>query len=245
MVLYADGIRIYEVAADPGQNAGWLNTADGLTGQLPAINAYNASLKIYGFKYWNYVIPGAPFGDSVIRRCRYPSTPRLVSDLVVPWKGYHPYGSSHADIVSDGWASKTVTNHPKGNLAGNLNEEYDVTLAGTPAGPNRIGPVAWTDQVDGAGAKYSTGDGAQPDPAKFGKIQGTITEVPGSPVSRLVCCYAQDDQRLIRSTWSGQDGSYLFIDLHMDRLYTVVVYDYTGAYNAVIADKVSPELNVI
>ena len=46
---------------------------------------------------------------------------------------------------------------------------------------------------------------------------------------------------VIRSTWAAEDGSYAFDWIDPSLTYTILAHDYTGQYNAVVADNVTPE----
>lgn len=67
-----------------------------------------------------------------------------------------------------------------------------------------------------------------------------IEATPVIPVSRVVLLFTADSYRLIRSTWSDAvTGAYSFPNLRLQK-YIVLTRDYTRAYNAVVADEITP-----
>lgn len=81
-----------------------------------------------------------------------------------------------------------------------------------------------------------------------GKIVGTVAQkaLPANtPLRRKVLLFQEPAALLIGCMWSdASDGSYSFYNLDMLKTYTVVSYDYTNTFRAVIADRVVPELIV-
>jgi len=75
----------------------------------------------------------------------------------------------------------------------------------------------------------------------LGMISGTVKEkhVPSNlPLHRKVWLVEQRSQRVIRETWSDETtGNYSFTGIKIGPLYTVIAFDYTGAYRAVISDS--------
>lgn len=78
-----------------------------------------------------------------------------------------------------------------------------------------------------------------------GKITGT-TKVKGSPdvaVGRRVRLIRERDGICIREAWSDPiTGAYQFLNINPAVVYTVITYDHTKNYRAVIADGLVPEL---
>lgn len=78
-----------------------------------------------------------------------------------------------------------------------------------------------------------------------GRIVGTVKEkaLPANiPLRRRVLLFNYRDHRQIRETWSDAvTGDYVFNNIDRNRTYTVVSYDHTGFYRAVIADNLAPE----
>lgn len=77
-----------------------------------------------------------------------------------------------------------------------------------------------------------------------GFIEGT-TKVDGTPdfaVSRRVRLFREQDGLLIRETFSDVWGDYRFEYIKRGIRYTVVTYDHTDNFRAVIADKIIPEI---
>lgn len=78
-----------------------------------------------------------------------------------------------------------------------------------------------------------------------GRIAGTvkIDSSPDYPVWRRVRLFDKRDNRLVREAWSDPEtGAYVFEHVNPARLYVVIAYDHTGAYNAEIRDAITPEL---
>lgn len=79
----------------------------------------------------------------------------------------------------------------------------------------------------------------------IGHITGTVKEhgTPDVPVRRRVCLIEEQSRTFVRETWSDAiTGVYIFPNVDMSRRYTVVGYDHTNTYRAVIADNQIPEL---
>lgn len=78
-----------------------------------------------------------------------------------------------------------------------------------------------------------------------GRIQGTVNEratPTNTPLARLVVLIDEYTGFQCAETWSdGITGAYEFQYVRMDRTYTVISYDHTSTYRAVIADKQIPE----
>lgn len=75
-----------------------------------------------------------------------------------------------------------------------------------------------------------------------GRITGTVKNTPATPVRRLVRLYREPGGLLVKSTWSDPlTGAYTFDGLAMHYRYTVVSFDHTQTFRAVIADRVLPE----
>lgn len=79
----------------------------------------------------------------------------------------------------------------------------------------------------------------------YWRIVGTVAEkaLPNNtPLQRRVVLIDERSHRVIRETWSDAAGNYAFNDISGGRTYTVLTYDHTGLYRAVIADNLSPTL---
>jgi len=75
-----------------------------------------------------------------------------------------------------------------------------------------------------------------------GRITGTVKNTPNIPVYRLLRLYREPGGLLVKSVWSDPvTGEYTFDGIPLDYRYTVVSYDHTEAFRAVIADRVLPE----
>jgi hypothetical protein len=78
-----------------------------------------------------------------------------------------------------------------------------------------------------------------------GQILGTVKNSPSTPVQRKVLLMDESSHLIVRSTWShATTGAYAFTNIPMNRRYTVLSYDHTETYRAVIADRVLAELPV-
>lgn len=79
-----------------------------------------------------------------------------------------------------------------------------------------------------------------------GQIVGTVKEknLPVNvPLHRRVCLLEEKTRLLVAETWSDAiTGNYLFERIDPTRKYTVLAYDHTGLYRAVIADAQVPEV---
>ena len=79
-----------------------------------------------------------------------------------------------------------------------------------------------------------------------GRITGTVREKgtpANTPVERRVVLLAMPGSRAIRETWSDPiSGAYEFREIAANRRYTVISYDHTGLYRAIVADNLQPEL---
>lgn len=78
-----------------------------------------------------------------------------------------------------------------------------------------------------------------------GKISGTTTtkNTPtNTPVSSKVRLYGERDGILISEQWSSAvDGAYSFNNVDITKKYTVITYDQTHTFRAVIADNLTPD----
>ena len=78
-----------------------------------------------------------------------------------------------------------------------------------------------------------------------GRVSGTVKEkgTPSNvPLQRRVRLFRERDGHFIRETWSDPTtGAYLFDEIDASVKYTVVSYDYTGNYRAVIGDNITPD----
>lgn len=75
------------------------------------------------------------------------------------------------------------------------------------------------------------------------RVVGTTKEVAlptNTPLSRRVRLHNERDGRLVREVWSDAQGNYIFDEIKGDRQYSVIAYDHTGTYRAVIADNITP-----
>lgn len=79
----------------------------------------------------------------------------------------------------------------------------------------------------------------------IGKIVGTVSEkaLPSNhPLSRRVVLLLEPSQQPVMETTSNSvTGYYEFKNLSLARTFTVIAFDHTGTYRAVIADKLTPQ----
>lgn len=78
-----------------------------------------------------------------------------------------------------------------------------------------------------------------------GRVYGTVKEkgTPNAPLWRRVRLFDELNNLLVREQWSDPvTGAYSFDYVDTTRRYTVLSYDHTGAYRAVVADGQIPEL---
>jgi len=76
-----------------------------------------------------------------------------------------------------------------------------------------------------------------------GQVVGTVKNSPATPVRRRVLLIEEATRAVIRETWSeAATGVYSFSRVAMNTTYTVVSYDHTQAFRAVVADRVKPDL---
>lgn len=95
-------------------------------------------------------------------------------------------------------------------------------------GARVLGSLARRDVVDGG----------------HGSIVGKIT-IEGHAARRCVRLFEARTGRLLRQTWSSEDGRYGFNYIDPAREYFVLAHDHTGQFNAVIADRVQAEATLI
>lgn len=80
--------------------------------------------------------------------------------------------------------------------------------------------------------------------AGYGRLSGdvAIAGTPDAPVRRRVRCLLKATGQIIRQTWSsGADGSFAFDGLAVGAQCIVIAEDYSGNYNAVILDRLTPQ----
>ncbi len=77
------------------------------------------------------------------------------------------------------------------------------------------------------------------------QVTGTVAEkalLANTPLARRVMLIDEQSHRVVRETWSDAAGNYTFASVRSGTTYTVLAYDHTTLYRAVIADRVTPEL---
>ena len=73
-----------------------------------------------------------------------------------------------------------------------------------------------------------------------GRIAGTVKEkgTPDQPLQRRVQLYDETSKVMTREVWSDpSSGAYVFENIDPKLTYTIISYDYTGMYRAVIANR--------
>jgi hypothetical protein len=132
----------------------------------------------------------------------------------------------------------------RAELAGDTTGSYRGMYA--PVGKLNLAPPQQLDRTGLKGRALSAGLGAHnyyfTGP---GQILGTIKNSPSTPVQRKVLLMDESSHLIVRSTWShATTGAYAFTNIPLNRRYTVLSYDHTETYRAVIADRVLAELPV-
>lgn len=69
-------------------------------------------------------------------------------------------------------------------------------------------------------------------------ISGVVREI-ATPVARPVYLFEQEGLRCVRETRSASNGTYSFPNMAEGAQYLVMSIDPNGAYNAVVADRVT------
>ena len=67
-----------------------------------------------------------------------------------------------------------------------------------------------------------------------------IVSVSGKPASRQVFALEQKTLRIVRSTWSDEDGHYCLPNLDGNTPFIVMALDFKGQYEPVCYDQVMP-----
>jgi hypothetical protein len=118
-----------------------------------------------------------------------------------------------------------------------------VTTLGAPSGVVHLTSADFQDAglsaVDSGVVSLDQLDGG------YWRIVATVAEkaLPNNtPLQRRVVLIDERSHRVIRETWSDAAGNYAFNDISGARTYTVLAYDHTGLYGAVIADNLSPTM---
>ena len=76
---------------------------------------------------------------------------------------------------------------------------------------------------------------------KFKVVGSTaVSGSPDVPVARLVGLFDERSKRIVRSVWSDEAGNYAFYNVAYGP-WSVVSWDHTNEYNAVIAANISGE----
>jgi len=76
------------------------------------------------------------------------------------------------------------------------------------------------------------------------KVVGTVAEKASPtnlPLVRRVMLIDEQSRRVVRETWSDAAGNYSFDRVNAHPTSTVLAYDHTETYRAVVADRVLPE----
>lgn len=130
------------------------------------------------------------------------------------------------------------------SIAGRVTAGGPITLGTIPAIvygiPQEVAPV-YLGVESGAIKDYITGVMG----TGRGRVQGTVKETgsPNTPVYRKVRLIREIDGLLMRELWSHPiTGAYSFDFVDELQKFTVLSYDHTGAFRAVVADGQIPEL---
>lgn len=74
-----------------------------------------------------------------------------------------------------------------------------------------------------------------------GRVAGTTKIKPDSPVARRVQLIDEKTKALVAETWSNLSGEYVFNGVALGRPFTVLSYDHTLIFRAVVSDRVFAE----
>lgn len=240
-------IEVREYSGSPNLCSG--GTAFGNSNYYPPERAFDGEITVAGNKWWT----GNP-GDG--RTIGYDfGVPRTFSEITIRNRDYSDSAQTikvfDIQISGDGVAWTTVlvvTDHPGTpsldttyavenppepttraliNLLGRQNNEVPNALLSRTGVYDRAA-VLGTNNIYHGGS---------------GRVAGTVKYKPNSPVHRKVRLVDEKTGVLVREMWSTPiTGAYSFDYVDETRKYTVLSYDYTGAYRAVIADNLAPEL---
>lgn len=118
------------------------------------------------------------------------------------------------------------------SVPGDVRPSSDVTEFGIPS----VVPTPATTAFDGLTGVFGKG---------VGRIAGTVKEkgTPDAPVYRKVRLIREVDGLQLREVWSHPvTGAYSFDYVDEQQLFTVLSYDHTGDFRAVVASGLTPEL---
>lgn len=220
------------------RNMGYDN-AVGLPAPMPAGVTFGV---VYSATEWQFFYQGAWLGAKVTGSFSSLLPTTTGSSWTSPWgtnssvggMGIFAGSATLADIVvlSDalsaklymGEASSRALVHSLGTLG---------LLPPEPQIPNGLKNIGFSSAL-GTGLDMHFG-GA-------GQVTGTVKNTPASPVQRRVVLIDEGSQNVIRQVWSDPvTGAYAFTRIAMGRSYTVLSYDHTQTFRAVVADRVVPE----
>ena len=161
-------------------------------------------------------------------------------------------GNIRWSVSDDGatWSTPAPVRLVDGAIAANTEATYalvqraDITatpvgadlFASTPTLSQNITPVFFPD----GGVSYRDFEFGG-----SGRIAGTVKEdgSPDVPVKRRVRLHRERDGLLVREVWSDPvTGAYSFDYIDATKRYTVIAYDHTGAFEAVVAAGVVPDV---
>lgn len=201
--------------------------------------------------YWYY----ASTGGNYVRLSYDFGAPVSIAEVMVKVPGSgatHPgaaYGPAHGRVVysDDGTTWRIGAGVFSGYGFGN--GDSVVFAAGDAAPPGVVLPAPFVV----AGSAPPAGSVAIVPPAApvrmmdwggRGKVEGTV-KIKGTPnyaVRRRVYLLRDRDQAVVDAQWSDPaTGAYSFVGFDPAERYTVISYDHTHAFRAVIADNLTPE----
>ncbi len=118
-------------------------------------------------------------------------------------------------------------------------------VIGAKAQPSGVTNIA-DDAMPTAGVTMAGGGVVNLDTIDGGthRVAGTVAEkaLPtNTPLVRKVMLIDERSHRVVRETWSDAAGNYVFNSINANTTYTVISYDHTSQYRAVIADNILPD----
>jgi len=156
----------------------------------------------------------------------------------IEWPGVRTATGSVSRLLDDGVTSGTFITVNVAREVGTDDLEFIPTIANV--GPVVVYPMPPMDTSRKDYTFVVLGQGR-------GRIQYTvkdkITPPPNAPVRERVRLYRQKDGVLVGETWSdATTGVYTFDNIDETQLHYVIAFDKEGAYRAVVADRLLPDL---
>lgn len=193
------------------------STASGFVGELDEVQLYNRAMTAEGVStIYNGVLPSIDIETAIFPHL----TLRGGRYFTIPEQGWNP--------------SPVPMPNPEAIFLSSRSQ-----IIGMQKGTDGL---AYFDQFDGSGGSSTSPSGTISDPARQGRITGTVSDEDGQPIQRRVRCHERSTGRIVRETWSDAAGYYQFDDLDPNKVFTILAMDYAGEHNAVVADWVRSEV---